>query len=52
MLWANQVEFALQYTLLEYSYGDGLFLDYAPEATVQYNTFRNNNGSGVRVAGP
>jgi hypothetical protein len=53
MIWIGGVGLTVQHTLLEYSYGDGLYIYHEsddPDVTVQYCTFRLNNGSGVHVA--
>ena len=54
MLWINGTPMALRYDLLEYSYGDALYInrgDGTPDVTVEYSAFRNNS-VGVRVEGP
>ncbi|MBN2391606.1 MAG: hypothetical protein JXR84_12850 [Anaerolineae bacterium] len=55
ILWVDRAGISIQHALLEHSYNDGLYIyrsDTDPAVTVQYCTFRLNNGSGVRVVSP
>ncbi len=45
----------MEYIIVEYSYGDGLYLYYPPslaDIRIKHCTFRKNIGSGVHVVRP